>query len=86
MAWICSLLEKNLTYKVQRDELESYNISLLNIYGDVSGDNRISTTEMKWDFLDVSNKLLIPCLCFCGLVGNSLNLAILGKRLREGRN
>ena len=37
-----------------------------------------------WDFHDWNRKVIVPFLCAVGILGNVLNLAVLGRRIREG--
>ena len=37
-----------------------------------------------WDFYDWNKHVIIPSLCVFGIIGNVLNLVILGKRTKEG--
>ena len=37
-----------------------------------------------WNFYDWNKQVIFPILCVLGIIGNVLNLVILGKRTREG--
>ena len=37
-----------------------------------------------WNFYDWNKHVIVPFLCVLGIIGNVLNLVILGKRTREG--
>ena len=37
-----------------------------------------------WNFYDWNKQVIVPILCVLGIIGNVLNLVILGKRTREG--
>ena len=63
------------------------------ISGEASDDNPLGGNvnhtfqekhHVSWDFLDWNKKVIVPALCAFGLFGNALNLAILGKRIKEG--
>lgn len=92
MDWLCTFLEDNHA-NIISDNISTqhpYNstnptyqsITSASDQGEYTSDKQNS---LPWDFMDYSNKIVIPCLCVFGLIGNFLNLVILGKRIREGK-
>ena len=39
-----------------------------------------------WDFYDWNKNVVVPFLCTIGILGNVLNIAVLGRRIHEGRS
>ena len=80
MEWICKLIEppqkeqeeKNLTY-----QLITNNDSIITNHAP-------PVQVIPWTFVDYSRHVLIPLLCIIGILGNLLNMSILGKRIKEG--
>ena len=99
MDWICSvtLLSDNRLDIISEESAESYSSSGLDSGSEWileaawdsnhSGDTNLTWKEeigSEWDFQDWSKNVLIPALCAFGLIGNALNLVILGKHMKEG--
>ena len=85
MELICQKLDPNVTIA-----------SAIATTGNVSteaDDNQADPTNFTlqhanldpWNFYDWNKHVIVPILCVLGIIGNVLNLVILGKRTREGK-
>ena len=88
MEWTCILLEPK-----GKSSLVQVNVSNADSSG---GQSNLTTNfvtqgslldeQRDWDFRDWSNNVFVPFLCCFGIIGNALNLVILGKKMREGKS
>ena len=82
MEWICKLIEP------PQEQQEGNNLTYQLITDNESINNNQETTEevVSWTFLDYSRHVFVPLLCIIGILGNLLNMSILGKRIKEGKH
>ena len=92
MDWICEVLriskEENNPGTTVSYPLTTPEIEIQSITEGLSGAKNVTLKQTHldpWDFHDWNKNVFIPALCAFGLIGNVLNLVILGKRIREGR-
>ena len=87
MEWICKLVDPPQTQHTEQ------NVSLWHLMNN-TGNNSSDPSDhpepqeeevIPWTFLEYSTHVLIPLLCVIGILGNLLNMTILGKRIKEGK-
>ena len=86
MELFCPLAEVNKTDNI----LGGYNLnnSVNSSIGMDSKEDSLlgSNASDLWDYGDFTRKFAVPSLCVFGTIGNVLNILILSKRIREGKN
>ena len=86
MELFCPLREANKTDKI----LQGYNLSN-SVNSSIGMDSKedsllgLNASDL-WDYGDFTRKFAVPSLCVFGTIGNGLNILILSKRIREGKN
>ena len=86
MELFCPLREDNETGKI----LQGHNLNN-SVNSSIGMDSRedsllgLNASDF-WDYGDFTRKFAVPSLCIFGTIGNVLNILILSKRIREGKN
>ena len=100
MEWICKLVEPPGGRQQEEETEQNISLSLLSLINNTAMNNTSGAPGggatgpepqqqqqhevMSWTFLEYSTHVLIPLLCVIGILGNLLNMTILGKRIKEG--
>ena len=83
MDYICSLIEHH------SESPERENVTYLHVTNNSNNEESVDQEGqvkiIPWTFLEYSKHVLVPLLCVIGILGNLLNLSILGKRIKEGK-
>ena len=97
MEIICSLLDEGQRTKDNRSISETIKtvtnhfLELSNVSATPPSRSTQNITLLTshldpWDFHDWNKNMVVPFLCTIGIIGNVLNIAVLGRRIHEGRS
>ena len=95
MEIICDLLDEVQRTPDNRSISETIKANQLIEFSNVSASPPSRSTQNitlltshldLWDFHDWNKNVVVPFLCTIGILGNVLNIAVLGRRIHEGRS
>ena len=88
MELLCQVLDSNLSTAGPIGNAATSNMST-DADDNQSGHTNLTLQDANldpWNFIDWNKHVIVPTLCVLGIIGNVLNLVILGKRTREGEH